>query len=391
MRLPRRAALSLACFAVMTVALAQEGGESASESYDALDTVVIVGERTPPLWKLSRKGHVLWILGTFSPQPRNLRLNTQRLDQLIAGSQEVILPGPAYVASAGISVMASAVKSDRNPGGATLQNLLPADAYAKWVALRQKYSSGSSAATSVPKFAWGANNVKWVMPTEPYRGGDGIDALRPTLAWEALRRAALDHHGLANYDVGAGIATIARKHNVPVRTTRHGREIIFVWNVDPVVKSIDANKDDVAEVIDRIDYGDLDCLVANLDVLDPLLEMRRIQAAAWARGDLDALKLADSGLRVRECVTELVAAVSGGRLPGSVDAKKAQDRYHRANRDSHSEVQRHWMNAIQDAVKKNRVTFSVLPIERLLAENGYLATLVDKGFVLEEGVTSSWP
>jgi hypothetical protein len=39
---------------------------------------------------------------------------------------------------------------------------------------------------------------------------------------------------------------------------------------------------------------------------------------------------------------------------------------------------------VQDAVKKNEVTFSVLPIDKLLAEDGYLAALRDKGFVLEE-------
>lgn len=379
-----RTGLTLACLAVMAVALAQDGGEgSATDSYDKLETVVIVGEQTPPLWKLTRKGHVLWILGTFSPQPRNIQLNTQRLDQLIAGAQEVILPGPAYVASPGISVMANAVKSDRNPGGATLQELLPADAYAKWVALRQQYSSGAAMAQSVPKFEWGANNVKWVVLTEPYRGGDGIDALRPTLAWEALRRAAMDRHGLAHYDIAAGASAIAKKHNVPVRTLRAGREIMFVWNVDPVVESINPKKDDVAEVIGRIDYGDLGCLMANLDLLEPVIQMRKLQASAWARGDLEGLNK-DGGIRLRDCVTELVAAVSGGRLPGSIDVEKAQDRYHRANRDSNKEVQRHWMSAVLDAVRKNPVTFSVLPIDRLLAEDGYLAALRDKGFVLEE-------
>jgi hypothetical protein len=379
-----RAGLILACLAVMTVGLAQDGGETATQAFDELDTVLIVGERTPPLWKLTRKGHVLWILGTFSPQPRNLRLNTQRLDQLIAGSREVILPGPAYVASPGISAMTHVVKSDRNPGGATLQTLLPADAYAKWVALRQKYSISAGVPTGDPKFAWGANNTKWIVPTEPFRGGDAIDAMRPTLAWEALRRAAMDRHGLVNYDVSAGVDAIAKKHGVPVRRLRQGREIILVWNADPVVERIDVKKADVADVIDGIDYGDLDCLMANLDLLEPVIEMRKVQASAWARGDLEGLNQADTGIRLRDCVTELVAAVSGGRLPGSVDAKKAQDHYQRAFRNSNKEVQKHWMKAVQEAVKKNPVTFSVLPVERVLAEDGYLHGLRDKGFVIEQ-------
>jgi hypothetical protein len=381
----RKAGLAIACMAVMAVALAQDGGSgAATEVYDELDTVVIVGERSPPLWKLTKKGHVLWILGTFTPQPRNVRLNMQRVDQLIAGSQEVILPGSAFVASPGISVMTNVVKSEKNPGGATLQNLLNVDEYAKWLALRQRYSNGAWFEQSGPKFEWGANNIKWVVLTVPFRGGEDIDSMRPTFAWEALRRAAMDRHGLANYDIGAGLIAIAKKHNVPVRKLRDGREIIFVWNVDPAVESIDIKKGDVSAIIDGLDYGDLSCLMANLDLLEPVMEMRKVQATAWARGDLEALNKADSGVRLRDCVTELVAAVSGGRLPGSVDAKKAQERYSRANRDSIKEVRKYWMDAVQDAVKKNEVTFSVLPIDKLLAEDGYLAALRDKGFVLEE-------
>jgi hypothetical protein len=112
--------------------------------------------------------------------------------------------------------------------------------------------------------------------------------------------------------------------------------------------------------------------------------MRKVQASAWARGDLEGMNKADSGIRLRDCVTELVAAVSGGRLPGSVDASKAQDRYRQANRGSKQEAQQHWLNAVQDAVRKNQVTFSVLPIDRLLAEDGYLAALRDRGFMLSE-------
>jgi hypothetical protein len=373
----------LACLAAMAVALAQDGAPGfEAPAYDELDQVTIFGEQTPPIWKLSKKGNVLWILGTFRPQLRGRQLTSRRVEQLIAGSQQVILPGPAFVASPGVSVMTHAVKSDRNPGGATLQSLLSPEDYASWVALRQKYSGG--AVQSMPKFAWGANNVKWVVLTEPWRGGDGIDGMRPTFAWEALRRASMDRYGLASYDLESAVGEIAKKHGVPVKRVQQGREVILVWSMDPAVESIDTRKVDPLEVIAGIDYGDIGCLRSNLAMLEPVMEMRRVQASAWARGDLDAMTKADSGLRLRDCVTELVAAVSGGRLPGSVDAKKAQDRYHRANRDSSMEVQNHWMSAVQDAVKKNKVTFSILPIDRLLAGDGYLAALRKKGFVLED-------
>jgi hypothetical protein len=378
----RKAMLAIACLAMLAQSTAQER-ESSQELWDELDTVVIVGQQTPPLWKLSKKGHVLWILGTHRPQLRGFKLNSQRLDRLIAESQEVILPGPAYVASAGFTAMSELLKSDKNPSGASLQDLMPADAYAKWLALRQRYSSASPA-QSGPKFAWGNGDAKWVTLTEPYRGGDGIDAMRPTLAWEGLRRAAMDRHGLVNYDLESALTAMAKTHNVPVRKLHRGREVIFLWNPDPVFESLESRKVSPGEILDALDYGDIGCLTANLDLLEPFMEMRKIQAAAWARGDLEAFRGSDAGARLRDCVTELVAAVGGGRLPSSIDGKKAQERYYDANRDSLKEVQEHWMRGVQDAVKKNRVTTSMVAIDQLLAEHGYLAALRDKGFVLEE-------
>jgi hypothetical protein len=389
MRSLRSATLAIAGLTTIAVALAQdEGVGSLQEAWSELDPVVIVGEQTPPLWKVSKSGHVLWILGTFSPQPRNFRLNSRRLDNVIAASQEVVFPGAAYTASAGTEAMPVALKSDRNPGGATLQSLMSADAYAKWLALRQKYGSGGGFGHSGPKFSWGGSGARWVVMTEPYRGGDGIDTLRPTLAWEGVRRAAMDHYRLVSYDLESMISAIAKGHGVPVRKLRPGREFIFIWKPDPLLKDFESKKVDAEDLAARTSYGDIDCLTTNLDLLEPVLEMRKVQAAAWARGDLASWRSADTGARLRDCVTELVAAVSGGRLPGSADAKEAQDRYYRARHDSNKEVEKGWVSAVQDAVKKNKVTFSMVPIDRLLAEDGYLAALLDKGFVLEDADSS---
>jgi hypothetical protein len=382
----RKASLAIAGLATVAVALAQEeAARPLQETWNELDPVVIVGEQTPPLWKLSKNGNVLWILGTFSTQPRYFQLNSRRLDNLIAASQEVVFPGAAYTASAGTEAMPLALKSDRNPGGATLQSLMSADDYAKWLALRQKYASGAVVEHSVPKFSWGGSGARWVVMTEPFRGGDGIDTLRPTLAWEGVRRAAMDRYGLVSYDLESMVSAIAKKHGVPVRKLRPGREIIFIWKPDPLMKNFESKKEvDAADFAASTSYGDIDCLTANLDLLEPVLEMLKLQTAAWARGDLATWRSADSGARLRACVTELVAAVSAGRLPSSADAKQGQDRYHRARHDSNKEVQQGWVRAVQGAVKKNKVTFSMVPIEQLLAEDGYLAALHDKGFVLED-------
>ncbi|MEO8313529.1 MAG: TraB/GumN family protein [Pseudomonadota bacterium] len=382
-----RSTLAIACLAVMATALAQDAGRGvAQEPYDELEQVLIVGERTPPLWKLTRKGHVLWILGTYRPQPRNVQLKSQRLSKLISESQEVILPGFAYVASSNFGLMPEIMKSDRNPAGVTLKDLMPADAYTKWVTLRQKYSNGTATETVEPKFNWGISgkDAKWVVLTQSYRGGDGIDSMRPTMAWEALRRAAMDRLELANYDIEGAVSDIAMQHKIPVRRLRVGRTIMFVFTADPLLKEYGSKNFNAAEALNKTDFGDVGCLTGNLDLLEPVLEMQKARAGAWARGDIQAFSSADTGLRLNDCMMKLVASVSVARLPGSSDAEKAQERYFRASRNSAKEVQEGWIDEVRDAVKKNTVTFSVVPIDRLLADDGYLAALRDKGFVLED-------
>lgn len=376
---------------LLLVCLAMGAGAPAQEAYDELDTVLVLGEQTPPLWKLTKNGNVLWILGTTRIQPRDMRLNSQRLQQLIAGSSEVILPGAAMVASRGVSLLPAIMESDRNPDGATLRDLMSPDAHASWLQLRQRHASGGSPAQSGPAFAWDKES-RWVALRQRYQGGDGIERMRPTFAWEGLRRAAMERHGLANYNIEAGVSAIAKQHDVPVRKLRAEREFMFVFSLpDPVLEQLDPKKADAddaaaaaAALLADTSYGDVECLVGNLERLDPAMEALKVRASAWVRGDLGAFLAAGDGVRLQECMTDLVAAVSGGQLPGSSDGRKAQDRYYRAVRESARKVQRRWLREVQAAVRKNEVTFSVLPIEGLLADDGYLVRLRAKGFVLEE-------
>lgn len=373
---------------LLLVCLAAGLGAPAQEAYDELDTVLVIGEQTPPLWKLTKNGHVLWILGTTRMQPRDMRLNSQRLQQLIAGSSEVILPGAAMVASRSVSLLPAIMESDRNPEGATLRDLMAPDAHASWLLLRQRHSNGGSHAQSGPAFAWDRQS-RWVALRQRYQGGDGIERLRPTFAWEGLRRAEMDRHGLAQYNIEAGVSAIARQHDVPVRKLRAEREFMFLFSLpDPVLEQIDPKKADAAAaavaMLAGASYGDVECLIGNLERLDPAMEALKVQASAWMRGDMGAFLAAGDGVRLQECMTDLVAAVSGGQLPGSSDGRKAQDRYYHAVRESSRKVQRRWLREVQAAVRKNEVTFSVLPIEGLLADDGYLAKLRARGFVLEE-------
>lgn len=374
---------TLACLAIAGSAPAQDpGAASEQDQYEELDTVVVVGEQSPPLWKLSKKGSVLWILGTPRQYLRNARFDSQRLHQLIASAQQVVLPGNVVFASPTVNLLFAAAKSDRNPGSLLLQDLMTPEAHASWQALKLKYSDNAGSELPGPKFVWETN--KWLVMTTPFHGGDEIESMRPTFAWEGLRRAALRRSRLTGYDIEAAVSAIAAQHGTPVQKLRRSREFFLVRNPDTVIAALRAKKADAAAMLDAADYGDLDCLVDNLGLLEPEIDELESQARAWTRGDMAAYRSAGNGLQLRDCVREMVAAVSGGQLPGSPDAKQGQERFHRAISAGNRDAQRNWATAMQRAARNNKVTFSVVPIDRLLAEDGYLAALRDKGFLLEE-------
>ena len=45
----------------------------------------------PGLWKVSRGAHVLWVLGTQSPLPRDMQWQSQEVAEVISHSQQVLL------------------------------------------------------------------------------------------------------------------------------------------------------------------------------------------------------------------------------------------------------------------------------------------------------------
>src|SRR5688500_1469285 len=56
-----------------------------------LDTIVASGAQPGPgLWKVSKGDHVLWILGTLSPLPKRMQWQSERVERVIASSQEVL-------------------------------------------------------------------------------------------------------------------------------------------------------------------------------------------------------------------------------------------------------------------------------------------------------------
>ena len=132
-KLPGAAAAALVCMLSPAV-LAQ--------AQEEMETVLVTGEQPGPgLWKVSRDGHVMWVLGTIGEVPDTITWRTKEIEARIAESQEVLYPGWPDVrldvsAFQLLALVPSAFKAAKNPDGALLKDVLTPEAYASWLRLR---------------------------------------------------------------------------------------------------------------------------------------------------------------------------------------------------------------------------------------------------------------
>src|SRR5690606_17326222 len=95
-----------------------------------LDAMVVSGVQPGPgLWRVSGdQGHVLYILGTQSPLPRDMQWEAAEVRQVLAEA-DAILGAPGVSVSAdvgllrGLALVPAAMRAQRNSGGETLEEL----------------------------------------------------------------------------------------------------------------------------------------------------------------------------------------------------------------------------------------------------------------------------
>jgi hypothetical protein len=301
-----------------------------------LDVVVVRGVQPGPgLWKVSKGDHVLWVLGTLSPLPKDITWNSRHVEAVIATSQEVLTgPEVGLTAKTGflglglVTLLPSLIGLRNNPDGAMLKDVVTPALYARWSVLKEKYI--------------GSNNK--------------VEQWRPIFAALDLYSAAIDKAGLTDKLLVQKTVTAAAKHAGVKITT------------PSITITIDDPKAAVKEFkVSALD--DLDCFGKTLDRIDTDLGVMTVRANAWSTGDLNALRKLPYTDQMAACA-EAISETQLARKRGGADIK--------------ARAEQAWLDAATSALTNNHVTFAMLPIARLLRPDGYPARLQAMGYTVEE-------
>lgn len=324
-------ALLLAASAAVPAAIAQENDESRPAPVDVIEEEIqVVGDLPgPPLWRVTRDDHVLWILGTPKLVPDDLLWQSDSVERALADSVEyltatdmrITLRNPVKA----VRTLRKINRMQRIPDDGTLDDLLPEDLYQLFSDTRFRYA--------------------------PKR--DNFERLRPSVAAERLFDSAAESAGLeSGRTIDLAIEKRARKHKVKKVPTGLSER----YKDSPLL-------DFMQEVSASAEQT---CLQARLQELDSQLKAHTRLAAAWAVGDLATLRAHPGDSATWAC--DSFALAFDPEVLGQIESRSWAL----------------WLQNVDRALRDNESTFAVLPLGDLLRADGPLSWLRQRGYEVLE-------
>ncbi len=302
--------------------------EESEQKVVSLDSVVVYGIRSGPgLWKVSNGENTLWILGDLSPLPKNMTWESMEVESVIYDSQAYLLR-PSVTADiglfSGLSLMRSAIGIKKNPDKKKLIDVIPTDAYQRWLVLKKKYIGKSRK----------------------------IEKERPIFAADKLFNKALSKIGLT-YDT---------KVSKKVRKLAKKKKLEFI---NPQIKLDVSKLKKSMKNFKKAQISDLECFTKTLDTLEGDLSILKVRADAWARGDVAMLKELSFENQDESCIS----AIIDSDLTKDAGIENLKEK-----------LQNLWLESAKETLRVNKSTIAILSIENLLGENSYLKLLEAEGY-----------
>jgi len=288
--------------------------------------VVISGRyRGPKLWRISKDGHALWVLGTVAPLPKRMVWQTEDIEGLLHHTQEVIPAWPAvgigFHPFTALHLYALWRKAQTNPDHLPLKAVLPPALYDRFSALKLRFAPHDQR----------------------------IEQLRPILAARRLYDDALSASDLTPHnDIQRTVLDLARGASVPI----HQDKLLVK---DPV--------NVMRDLTDIPRSAEIACLQSVVTRLETDIGPMQTRARAWALGDVALLRRLPHTDNRATCLD----AVSGSERVRELLAQAQQD----------------WMTAALQGLAQNRTTLALQSMDLLLGPNGTLETLRRMGYEVE--------
>jgi hypothetical protein len=297
--------------------------------------VLVSGKRPGPgLWKVSKDGHVMWVFGMYAPLPARMEWDDGRVDRLIAQSQEVLEPPGAGVGVgffgglSALTALPSLIGMKKSPDGAQLHDVLPADVYARWSVLKQKYIGED----------------------------DGVERYRPFFAAQELMEAGLKKSGLSgSIQVRKQIEDLAKKRNVKLTETG------FVTKID------DAGR--VLKEFRKSQMEDTACFTKTLERVEGDIDAARMRANAWANGNIADISKLDYAEREDACNDAMLNSPAARNHPAFQNLRERR--------------LASWLKAAEKSLAQNTSTVAILSMSEILGPKSYLAALQARGYTVE--------
>ena len=321
------------CFAFFMLlsapALAQT--EAAPAVADTPGTVLVVGQRPGPgMWKISKGDNVLWVFGTYSPLPVKMQWRSQQVEAIISRSQVYLSP-PSLQAGVGVwgglKMLPHVMGMRKNPGGAMLRDVVPADVYARWRVLKAKYGIS-----------------------------DDAESERPVFVAETLYRAGLKHAGLTTSDeVSKSIDALLTKNNVKV-----------------IRSHVKLDFDNPGKTLKEFKQGSIDdaaCFRTTIERLETDINVMRERANAWSKGDLSEIRKMNFADRDAACQS---AMASSPALKDAMGLERAEKR-----------VRKLWLEAAEHALATYPTSFAMLKLSNVLRNDYVMTELQARGYTVQ--------
>jgi len=294
-------------------------------SADSPEELTVTGRYPgPPLWKVSAGTHELLIFGTLPVIPKDITWGSVIVERVIARADEMLLPPGVDAAARNpfryVGLFFRARKLTRNEDGAPLKDVLPADLYARYATIRERYD-----------------------------GPRSLEQERPVVVAGRLYARAIDASKLTfGGKLQSSIQRLAKEAHVK--------------RTDTEIRADPGDLLDAAQSLSR--QAEIDCFATVLASIENDLPGIAERARAWAVGDIDALRRFDYPDIEGQCLS--FAGTSEGLS------------------DTLRRAQSAWLDAAQRALAENGTTFATLGVGDLLRPDGPLARLRELGYEVHE-------